>query len=172
MDKYLKELDQNTQAFLKLFHNHPQETFEAFPDPQTWSALGNLEHLLISEKGIIAFMERNAPRQGKYKQNLKTKIKGKVLNAILKSPIKIKVPVDVLSPKNETSFEDLNKEWTLTRKRLLTYASDFPEDKKTYTVFKHPIAGPLTLTQTIQFITLHIARHHRQAMRAIKAVNK
>ena len=132
------------------------------PNPDKWNMLEIVEHLDISESGILAFFKKYDPAKTTRKPTLKNHLQNFGLNIWLKTSLKVKIPDPRLGPKGDKSFEELTVRWAKTREELKDVFDNFPLEKMAHTVFKHPLAGPLTMPQTIKFMILHIERHTEQ----------
>lgn len=158
-----KELFKTLNTFSEKEQNHQVDEY-------TWSMVGVIEHLVISEGGILKFFDRYPPKASKYKATFKSNFKSRFLNFALWSPFRFKAPVKILAPKQEKTLATLEKEWDTIRKDWETLLEDFPNEKINYTVFKHPLAGPVTMLQTLQFMRNHIYTHEKQLRRIGKKV--
>lgn len=127
-----------------------------------WNMLQVVEHILTAETGILAFFKKYDPATTTRKPGFTSWMKSKVLNIWMKSPIKAKIPDQRLSPKGDKPLEDMIVQWETVRDGLSVILDNFPDEKMNYSVFKHPIAGPLTMPQTLKFMILHIERHTNQ----------
>lgn len=164
----IKELEQATADMLHIVQNASPSQRNFQPNPTSWSLLGVVEHLVIAEKGTLGFFQKYNPNESKHQANLKSKFKNLLGKITFSVPVKIKAPSPVLYPKGGLDLEQLTKDWTTYRASILKIVNSFPAEKANYTVFKHPLIGPMTMKQTLNFMTTHI-RHHIKQMKRIQA---
>lgn len=141
------------------------------PAEDAWSMLGVLEHIVIAEMGILGFLKKNPPSESTYKIGIKNKISYKLLVKFFQSSGKVKTPVKGLDPTGEKSLEELlvqTQKNSLAIKKIL---EDFPENKLKYSVFKHPIAGGMSMQHTVDFCKNHMIHHSHQLDRIEGHVN-
>ena len=105
-----------------------------------------------------------------FMKKLKGNLNRLLLNLVLNSPLKVKVPngVESLAPTEIGDFETIKTDWQQTSEKFEHYVAAFPTEKMTYSVFKHPLGAAFTLPQTLDFCTTHIY-HHTMQIERIKA---
>lgn len=161
------ELEARKAAFLQLISTATQEQRLYKPTEQAWCMLQVGHHALLAEAGATKFMlTRQAMNVSRW-QKIKSKINSLMLAVFLKSPLKFKAPKIVATSVEEQllPLEQLQAQWAEARQQLLQYLADFDEAKLSYSVFRHPFVGPLTITQTLDFMTEHINHHIPQLER-------
>lgn len=148
--------------------NAEQRCFK--PSPTAWCMIEVAEHLAVSEKQVLDFLNKYEARPLTFFQKLKGNFNRLLLNFVLNSSIKVKVPngVEDLSPTKIGDFETIKNDWQQTQQNFEIYVKAFPSDKLTYSVFKHPLGAAFTLPQTLDFCTTHI-HHHTMQIERIKA---
>lgn len=164
----IQELEQATKDMLQIIAKTSDAQRNFQPSPTSWSLLGVVEHLTIVESGILGFFKKYNPSDSKRKATFKVKFNNILTKLFFNLPIKIKAPLDSLHPKGEQGLTNLKDVWSVYRQELVQIVQTMPSDKANYTVFKHPIIGPMTMAQTLYFMTSHI-RHHIKQMKRIQA---
>lgn len=174
----IKELEQPYQQFLstkKQFLDRinaaskEQQLFK--PSEDSWSMVEVLEHILLSESGVLGFMKKYPPAQSAFKVNLKSRILYKLLAKLYKSGKKVKVPAKFLNPTGGKSLASLLEESQGNNEFLSGILKDFPEEKLKYSAFKHTVSGGMTIGNTIEFFENHIIHHSHQLDRLEKHPN-
>ena len=161
----LGELNEAKEIIIGTVDRYSDDEQRKSPNGTGWSMNQVIEHLVISEAGILKFFQKYNPYETSRKTSWKYSLKSISLNLWLNSPFKASIPDDGLAPSGETDFETLVTQWGLVRDDLEEIIINFPKDKMGFTVFKHPLAGPLTMAQTLKFMSLHIRRHTKQVLK-------
>lgn len=139
--------------------------------PENWGAAEVLRHLQLAEQGIWRYLEKksNANVEDLPRTDLHSDAAGLRLIQALESNRKWKDPTNgVISPKEyELSAFDIWTEWKSGHEKAWQNAASIFEDKAWFTVqlFKHPLAGYLSLSDTLAFCSAHIHHHIKQLER-------
>jgi len=132
------------------------------PSEEAWSPEQVAEHLLIAERGILGAIGRSAGTHlGTPSQDA---VDGVI--AFLQSDQKAQTP-PFLQPQG-MAYEDAREGLTTVEAdwhELVASLSDAPQGRA---VFAHPMAGPMTLLDTLRFMEAH-AGHHRYQLDRIRA---
>jgi hypothetical protein len=80
-------------------------------------------------------------------------------------PIRAKAPNAAIIPVADVPVERLAARWEAARVELESYLERITEPQIDLLVFKHPIAGPLPIMDTLQFLELHLIHHGHQIRR-------
>ena len=131
--------------------------------PEEWSAIEVAHHLSTSEYGILQQVQTPHPKARK--QTLKGNLRNLALRAFMKSGKKAKAPSRLPQPDNSIAWEKLRGRLTKVAAEYDAVVAALPTDKQGYTVFKHPRAGLLTMSQTLDFLADHIKHHLPQVQR-------
>lgn len=136
---------------------------------ESWSVVQVVEHIIWSETGTLGYMKKKTssgweilPLAGD-EENLKSS----QLNNRLASDERYKAPSVLPEPEGKKTIDELVREWNLLRDELMTFIKGLDENFYDRLVFKQPIAGPLNLFQTLEFLNHHL-RHHIPQIKRIK----
>lgn len=132
------------------------------PDEQSWSILEVAEHCHNIESAIInnLIKYKDYPSQS---AGIKAFINFILLKVAMKGGLRFKAPpIKGLSPEGKHSPEEITSNWKRIREKLIQYLEVFPDEKLNHTVFKHPRAGFITISQTVDFINDHTLHHLKQ----------
>jgi hypothetical protein len=64
----------------------------------------------------------------------------------------------------------LREQWSSIRRQLEQVLNEFPSNRLSHTVFRHPRAGWLTVGQTVTSILDHTLHHQQQLNRIVKVL--
>ncbi len=96
-----------------------------------------------------------------------------ILTLSQRLPLRFKAPKVVLESTPELiPFDELVRQWDLLRLELHSHLVKLPNAHIHKLVYKHPIAGRLSLPQALQFFAEHINHHKPQIKRTLSFQNK
>jgi len=144
--------------------------FSKSPEPNSWNMLQVIDHIVTAEKALVANFMKRPPALSEYKTNFRQTIKNFLLGVVMKSPLKVKAPSYLEPPKGDLSFEEYKALLEKGRSFILADARKMPLDRLNRTVMKHPVAGPLTFPQALEFMANHLDHHCKQLKRISRAV--
>ncbi len=157
----LQALEAQRQAILHDLATWDEAARAARPRPGKWSALEIAEHLVLAERVILqdlppagALVAR--PREFKHRSLYW------VVVAILRFRIPVKVPTRRMAPAGGRSLAEITALWDENFRWLRAHAQALEPGDEARAVFRHPVAGPITLAQALRMAQLHLAIHLRQ----------
>lgn len=177
MNSYLQRVythAENTRTeLLALVETVDNHVLNQQPSSEKWSTLQILTHLYISEKLSLAYIKKkslginNLGNAGIVQSLLMI-----VLKISQRLPFKFKAPKVVVENTLETMpLEELRERWSLLRLELKALLENLPPAHIHKLVYKHPVAGRLSLPQAIVFFAEHIHHHVPQIKRILKTQN-
>lgn len=136
---------------------------------ESWSAVQVIEHIIWSETGTLGYMKKKTSSgwEGLPLTGEEENIKSSMLNARLVSEERYKAPAILPDPEGKKTLPELVNEWNVLRDELVNFVNGLDENFYDRLVFKQPIAGPLNLFQTLEFLNHHL-RHHIPQIKRIK----
>lgn len=140
---------------------------------EKWSIAQTVYHVNESfEKTILYIHKKMQYPETIEKTNMYTSIKSFLLNSVLRSNYKMKAPEGVITsiPK-ELPFEQLHNDSLKNISMLKSLLENFPEELMHKNVFRHPVAGRITMYQTLQFLDEHLLHHARQVDKYLQKMN-
>lgn len=162
---------------LTLMQIEDLDRLSAFPDTDLqketsqskWSAVQVLNHLYMTEKGTLNFLEKsqNQP-EGLHKVNLKNRMRAFLLQRFLKSKKKAKAPAKLPDPKNDTSLEELKSKFDRLHHQHQEFLDKLPSNIFGKTVFRHPVVGWMEINDVYKFLANHWVHHRHQLERIEK----
>jgi len=137
--------------------------------PGQWSALEVLDHIVKTESAIVATMRNHAASSRSV--SAPDRVRGFLLILLFLTPVRVKAPgsVKAIVPSGDNSFESLGAAWTQTRDELESFLNSVPRKRLWPAVFRHPVAGWMTLPRTLSFLSAHIIHHVFQLRRLAEA---
>lgn len=158
MEKYINDLDLNTEKLIETVKNYTIEGLTA-KNNDKWSILEVLEHIYITDKVIYSIVSKPSDKESKTKEiigadKLESILVGKI-NKKFQSP-------DLLLPKGHfQNLVDFNSAFTTLRssikKDLIT--TKIKVDNR---IHNHFLLGEMTITDWLNFILFHTERHLNQ----------
>ena len=142
----------------------PPRVLEAHPLPGKWSIAEIVEHLVISEEGVIGDFARLADRKA-LARNAKNRMLYIAVMGVLRFDIPVQVPSRGMKPVGGRTLAQLGAAWELNHARLRAFVHTVNPGRLRDAIFRHPVAGPLTLGQGLLMLETHLDRHIRQIRR-------
>ena len=141
---------------------------EEMPQNGDWSVLHILKHLITSEKLSMQYLQKKwSFKPTLRKAGILTEIRFMALRYANWTPVKLKAPEPVRIESVDQSYEELMQEWEKIRQAMASFINDLPDEVYSMELYKHPIAGKLTIRHMLTFFRDHIARHEKQIDRLI-----
>lgn len=144
---------------------HGDEACRTAPKEGGWSALQILNHILLSEAGTLRYMKNKTAYTPVLKKTTPVSyLRFALLTSALRSPFRFQAPEGVRPSEMESlpSLPVLLEQWSEVRRDFRDFLEQFPQGQENKLVFRHPIAGRLTLIQTLSFMKDHLNRHLKQ----------
>lgn len=142
------------------------------PAAEAWNLAQVCHHIWLAEDSTLRFVTQKTPLKPTFIQKIRSFVLGNVLKVLLKTPLKFKAPKVVLTDINRQtmSYDQIMERWQETAKAWESYLATFPSEKNNLHIFKHPIAGPLNIEQTLRFLITHCQHHQFQLERIIAVI--
>jgi hypothetical protein len=148
----------------------PEENLSASPAPGKWSALQILSHLYTSEKMSMAYIKKKSQGINDVgNAGLKHKLVFVLLKFSQRIPLRYKAPQVVTQNMEAMPLPQLVAQWDLLRLELKSMLENVSEKHVNRLVFKHPVAGRLSMPQAVAFFGEHIHHHTSQLKRISKS---
>ncbi len=163
-----KILENRKNAFLDLFAGWSDERLGARPEGG-WSALQVVEHLITSEHGTLAYLQKKtlAPAETLTVAGETEAQTARRLMLALKSDQKWEAPQVLAPPSGEFSLDRMSTMWHELRRGYEGLLQNLDPAYDYRLVFQHPVAGKLSLLQTLDFLEHHIQHHVHQIRRIV-----
>lgn len=133
-----------------------------------WSIIQVLSHLNKAESLSLSYMRKKVQAGAKMKKiNAINNFRMWVTCGFLGSGLKWKAPSYIANPKGDYSLDEIKNEWQKTRIEIADYVAEYPKELLNRAVYKHPMAGRLSLLQAVDSFIYH-QRHHVHQIRRIR----
>ncbi|WP_375417491.1 DinB family protein [uncultured Hymenobacter sp.] len=145
------------------------------PRPGQWSAAQVVQHLLLAETGIVAYLRKKLAAQEQLERGgVRAQLRSGLLRLALRLPgLRFKAPPRAgIEPDAATvpPLPELRQQWAQVRRQLEQLLNEFPGAQLHHAIFKHPRSGMLTIGQTLDFMLDHVLHHQQQLRRITKAI--
>ena len=158
MEKYIKELEQNTNKLLETAKEYPIEKLTEKSDSK-WSVLEILEHIYLADKVIYSIVSKPSDKESKTKELFgQNKLEVVLIDQRDK---KVQSP-DLLLPKGLfKNLPDFNSAFIDLRNSL---KNDLITEKIKIDnrIHNHPLLGEMTISDWLNFSLFHTERHLKQ----------
>lgn len=148
-----------------------QQAFK--PNADSWSMLQVTEHLLKSEAGVQHIVDKKSnPFAERPPMNWRARLRWGLFCWTLRSPVRFRVPQRVrgVTPEPTTlDFAAMQAQFTTLEMKWPEILARFTPEAIPKEIFRHPIAGWLTMGHTLDFLAEHITHHQHQIRRIRKA---
>ncbi len=132
------------------------------PSAKAWSLSQLVEHLALVANGMLG-----TARTTQRARSRTTALKVRALRMVLRSPLRIPVPVSAVVPRADIGWDEARGDLIASNVRW----SDLAErDDLERNSFRHPIVGKLTADETAAFLVEHFDHHTRQVDRIFAAL--
>lgn len=134
----------------------------------SWTPLDVANHLLLVER--VAMGVFRDPPVGKWsRRTLANRIRYAMVTAVLLFGIRVRLPLEAITPRNTLPLDVMAAEWEGMRAELRRHLEGITPAQLTQLVFKHPIGGPLAIEDAMTFLVRHFDHHLRQIRRISRA---
>jgi hypothetical protein len=152
---HFDKIESQRAWFIEQKDNIPAEYLTKGPQEDEWSLTQIIEHLVITEGLLIPAIQKAStikpPVSAEQTKQWRT------VKVIMKSGTKVPVPTERVEPKSLENLETLLAEWETLRENLKQILQTKTETN--LLVFPHPVAGPLDIAETLEFLSLHLHYH-------------
>ncbi|MBC8045514.1 MAG: DinB family protein [Fimbriimonadaceae bacterium] len=169
-EKIFHKTTLDLSALIRSFEHLSDEQINTPMQKNKWSIAQTMYHINESIEKTLRYIQKKIQYPETIeKTNFYTTVKSFLLNTTLRTDIKMKAPKGVVTlipdhiTLDEIKIKALNNSNTLQ-----TLLEHFPDELVKRNVFKHPIAGRITMYQTMQFIDEHLLHHARQVSGYLK----
>jgi uncharacterized damage-inducible protein DinB len=157
------DLERRRLALLARVEGWDNDRLNAQPQPGKWSIVQILCHLTLAEGLSLASIRKQlSDPSGLPKSGVASAVKTWALKMFLRSRLKFKAPARSTDLPDQQSFEVTKSEWDNVRRGVKEVIDSFPTELEDSLIFKHPVMGPMNISQTLSFFSEHFDHHARQ----------
>jgi DinB superfamily len=166
--RQFEQLESRKEAFLHTIFAWTPAQLRFRPLPDSWCALEVLDHVVKTETGIFAEMRSNFAVART--TALAHRCCAFLLNTLMSSPVRLKVPAEVaplVLPDNAPHLRAMLASWSAARIRHKEWIGCIGDAHAELGLFRHPVSGWMTPSQTLRFLSAHL-HHHGYQLRRIR----
>jgi hypothetical protein len=130
------------------------------PEPDRWSILQVLQHVVLGAQGMRR--SESELRQSPLREILKPGEMVKLVMDVLVKDVPVDVPDPSMEPDGKVTIEELRAIWRKERRALAALLETVSAEKLEQVMFSHAAAGPLTALQMLEIAEAHLGTHRRQ----------
>ncbi|MFT6865259.1 MAG: hypothetical protein ACJA08_000076 [Cyclobacteriaceae bacterium] len=166
------KLEERKKNLLQKLENIDEELLTRRPGEGQWSVVQVITHLSDSEQGSLAYcMKKINAGKDLPDMNFLNNVKMRLFNLFLYSKIKYKVPSRFKSPDGNINYPEACINWYNTRESWRKFLDVYPDEYMSKAIFKHPVAGRISLESSIWFFEAHLRHHEYQIDRILNKVS-
>ena len=157
------DLEQQRVVLLARLEGVGDARLNTKPQPDKWSIIQILCHLSLAERLSVDYLRKKMTKTNELeKSGLGSAFKTWALKMLLRSRLKFKAPARSAVLPDQQEFEVTRSDWDKVRQEIREIIESFPDAMTHLAVFRHPVAGPMNIHQTLAFLTEHFGHHARQ----------
>lgn len=143
------------------------------PAAGKWSALQVLHHVVTAEALTLGYIRKKMQAGASLpRASVSSRLRLLLLEATLASPLRFRAPAVTADVPAHVDADELRARWDGVRRELTELVEAFPPALLDRLVFRHPIAGRMTLAHALGTLEAHLDHHVPQVERALSAAVK
>lgn len=164
-----QQLREREEAFEAELSSLDPNVIAQKPDENSWSLLEISHHLFLVESNTLQAVEKQiSSSEETASLGIMSKIRLWFLKRILNGSIRVKVPVAKVLPRSDVTFQEIKDGWRHFHSSWPAIIDGFDPKRANQRVFRHPVAGWMSLSQTVEFLLTHMEHHMAQVARTRK----
>ena len=161
LEERRQALDQKRQALLDELATLSEQQLTAKPTPDQWSLLQVAQHLMLGERHVLQKLPEFSELTAR-NRSPRDRILSWVVLAVFRLGIRVKVPSSAMEPDGNTTLEEVREEWGNCQAWLKEFVATLDAESADLAVFRHPVAGPLTISQVLTSTDVHFDSHRQK----------
>jgi hypothetical protein len=144
----------------------PVEQLRLAPDPQAWSPLQVVEHLILTEHVVLDMMR--AHRGSPHPITIAGQLRSAFVVAAMLLPTRVRVPDAaraVIPGDTPCTLTELVERWAFGRREFGGFLSSLSDTEAGQGLSKHPYGGWTSAHGALLFLRSHLYHHRRQIRR-------
>lgn len=164
----LDRLEAARERALSLLDGRELAALARPPGPGRWSALQVLHHVVEAEAGTLAYVRKKMQAGPALPRGaVSSRLRRAILGIALALPLRFRAPAVAAVVPDTVDPAALRARWEEVRREWRDLVLSFPRDLEARLVFRHPVAGRLTLADTLAVLQAHLLHHVPQVRRAL-----
>ena len=171
LEKRWKLLDADWAQTMQLLQGLTKDQFAWNPDDGQWSIDQVMDHLYKAESGSLAYLKKKTSGDAPLPQTgVVHELKWQAVKRALVSKKKWKAPAVVAAIPPVEDHDKLMSDFNTTRAECRIYVEGLDMKLRTAEVFRHPIAGRMSVYRMLDFFIYHFRHHNYQIDRILAAM--
>jgi hypothetical protein len=164
----LDRLEAARASVLSLLEGREHAELDRPPGPGRWSALQVLHHVVEAEAGTLAYVRKKMQAGPALPRGaVSSRLRRAILEVALALPLRFRAPAVAATVPDTVDPAALRSRWEQVRRDWRDLVETFPRELEARLVFRHPVAGRLTLADTLAVLQAHLGHHVPQVRRAL-----
>ncbi len=169
LSRRFQHLESTRSALLQRLAQSSVEQLRFRVAPQTWSIGEIVHHLILAESLSVAYFGRKLDQVATLRQvSWSAGLRSTLMTWALRSPLKFKAPSPLILTTPEVALSDLQVQWETQRQKLHKLLERITPEMLQLSLYRHPVAGLLTVKQMLVFMQAHFEHHVRQIEKIIR----
>jgi uncharacterized damage-inducible protein DinB len=160
-------IEQRRHAHLERLATLDDTLLRYHPAPRSWSMLQVTEHLVLLEQIVVKAMIRE-PRPDVHRRWWH-RIGAWMVTFVFRYGFRVPAPTRKVVPTEETPLERSAERWSALRSQMAAFLESATPERARVLGWRHPVAGPLDVASTLDFVATHHDHHLRQIARIEKS---
>jgi uncharacterized damage-inducible protein DinB len=162
-----QDLEQARHRLLSLTEGYTRQQVTFTPGDGQWSMAQVMQHLVMTETQILHYVQRRLEKGSLSEADYKSWLRYMLVKLALRYRKKIKAPKQVAAPPSDLDPAKVKEAWSQLRQQWATTLNTIPDDLLSKNMFRHPMAGDMSIGHTLGFMAEHV-RHHMAQIRRIR----
>ena len=162
------KLEAQRHEMLSLIDEMQPEELLYKAEPDRWSILQVLQHVVLSDEGMRR--TESELRDHPLRDMLQPGKMFHVVKDVLEKDVPVDVPHPALNPDGQTNVEDLRSKWQNERQAMAALLESVRSENHNRIMFSHAATGPLTARQMLDIALAHTNTHLRQIKRILTEI--
>jgi uncharacterized damage-inducible protein DinB len=143
----------------------PPSVLDKKPAPDKWSVNQTMLHLIDAEAASLQYIQKKMSfgTSAIPKAGFRAAWRRFLLRIIFWLPLKFKAPAHLASPPDTLDYAELRQQWATQRADYQRLLASLDEKLIGAELWKHAIAGKMSIVQMLDFFEDHFDRHRGQA---------
>jgi hypothetical protein len=168
LNELFERLEKQRINLLLQLETYPNEKLNLPAANNKWSVNQIIEHLILAEEISIKSIQAKVLTAKHFEPTgLPTAVRKLLLRIFLRSPLKFSAPALVSNPHSTAEIADLKTKWDTIRIQLKELLEWLPEHVLTKCIYKHPVAGKMSIYGGLDFMYEHVRRHRLQIFKVL-----
>ncbi len=169
--RQFERLEEDKSRLLRRTEGLDDAKLNQSPGENQWSVIQVFCHLMRAEELSLDYIQKKIKDRSRLqKAGLGSALRSAALALFLRSPLRFKAPARSAEVPEAQDLPTTVSEWDRVRAEWRAMIAAFPVEIQDQAVFRHPVAGRMSLQQALRFMEEHIRHHAKQIDRILAQV--